>query len=301
MNIVYVFIGPLPEYSVTTVHQTRLFYDGPIYFIVSDMMSPFVITLKEKYNVTIVPYASVKDVEFNDIVQKNYRRFHIVGYLKGREKLFIYAFERFFCLKQLMLRENLTDILFLELDNLIYDNPTKWLPALQMRKMAYMYDNHERSASGCCYIKSCDILEKFTAQCIDRIVNYRGFLEEMGTLYSFWEKNKDDVLYLPIHWSDSTYHEETWKHVELFNNTIFDAAAIGIFLGGEDPGNNGGVLKKGTKWKFSLIDYTPYSYKWEIEDGKRIPYIGTTDKWYRINNLHIHSKILEPLLSVPMK
>ena len=142
MNIVYVFIGPLPEYSVTTVHQARLFYDGPIYFIVSDMMSPFVITLKEKYNVTIVPYDFVKDVEFNNIVQKNYRRFNIISYLKGREKLFIYAFERFFCLKQLMLRENLTDILFLELDNLIYDD-CKYLEIYLLENIRKDIRDHE--------------------------------------------------------------------------------------------------------------------------------------------------------------
>jgi hypothetical protein len=35
MIIAYCFIGKLPEYAVDTVHQARLFYYGPIYFIIS--------------------------------------------------------------------------------------------------------------------------------------------------------------------------------------------------------------------------------------------------------------------------
>jgi hypothetical protein len=59
MNIVYAFIGPLPSYSIDTVNQTRLFFDGPLYFIVSDLSSAYVPVLQDRYNVTIVPYESV--------------------------------------------------------------------------------------------------------------------------------------------------------------------------------------------------------------------------------------------------
>ena len=84
MNIVYAFIGTLPSYSVDTVHQMRLFYDGPIYFIVSDYSSPFVETLKTQYNVNIIRYDSVIDEDFNSLVARKYDKFAIVPSLKGR-------------------------------------------------------------------------------------------------------------------------------------------------------------------------------------------------------------------------
>jgi len=195
-----------------------------------------------------------------------------------------------------MKQKGLTDVLFLELDNLIYDNPTKWLASFQTKNMAFLYDNIGRSSSGICYIRSTDILDRFTAQCIERIENYTGFLEEMGALYLFWESAKDDVMFLPVHWEDARYNIETYRYGGLFSGSIFDAAAIGIFLGGIDLCHSGGVLKKGVKWSLAEIDYTPYTYTWVIEDGKRIPFVNG----YRINNLHIHSKVLVPMLSSPL-
>jgi hypothetical protein len=69
MNIVYAFIGPLPLYSLDTVFQTRLFFDGPIYFIVSDYHSPLIKKL-EDYNVTIVRYDTLTHKMFNYLIQK---------------------------------------------------------------------------------------------------------------------------------------------------------------------------------------------------------------------------------------
>ena len=302
MNIVYVFIGNLPDYSIATVHQARLFFDGPIYFIVSEMSSPYVAVLKEKYDVIIIPYESVRDAEFNNIFDIHSAKFTITPWVHGREKLFIYAFERFFALNNLMKQRGLTDVLFLELDNLIYDNPTKWRTSLKTRGIAYLYDNVNRSSSGCCFIASSEHLEELNRHFIYHILKHTdGLLEEMSALYLYWTKNKDKVLFLPTHWTDPRYSEELWKHTGLFGDSIFDAAAVGIFLGGVELCHSGGVLKTGTKWSLSEIDYTGYRYKWEDEDGKRIPYIGSQDKWYRINNLHVHSKVLGPLLSAPLK
>jgi hypothetical protein len=126
-------------------------------------------------------------------------------------------------------------------------------------------------------------------------------MDEMTALYKFWEKNKDKTLLLPIHWEDIKYSKESWQNISLFDNSMFDAAAIGIFLGGIDFYHSAGVLKKGVKWHHSQIDYTQYAYKWEEENGNLIPYICTPNNiWLRLNNLHIHSKVLAPMLSKQM-
>jgi len=296
MNIVYVFIGNLPEYAVDTVKQTRLFYTGPIYFIISDYSSPLLDILESVYNVTIISYNSVVDNEFNSIVKSEYNRFVVLESLKGREKLFIYAFERFIVLHILMKQKNLTNIFFMELDNLIYDNPEKWLPNFVKSDIAYMYDNHSRFASGICYIKDTAICKLLRDYIIYYIKTSTKFLSEMDCLSDFYDLHKNKIQMLPIHWPTSMYPEETHGKFTDYG-TIFDAASIGIFIGGLDTFHTNGVLMKGVKG-FSLIDYTGYSYKWEKDsNGRSIPYIYNGSRWLQINNLHIHSKELAPYIS----
>ena len=303
MNVVYAFVGPLPPYSVDTVHQTRLFFDGPIYFIVSDMKSPHVETLQTKYNVTVIPYLEVKDNSFYEEVVNPYRRkFCIIPSLVGREMLFIYAFERFFLLYNLMKQRSLTNVLFMELDNLLYDNPVTWLPSMEKKEMAYMFDNVNRGSSGIAYIQSTAILDLFLQDCRTYITTCTEFLSEMTVLYTFGEKYKDRVQLLPVIWQDASLPTQMNDTFPLYN-TIFDAASLGIYLGGMDPYHTGGVIVKGLRGKWSYHDYSHYTYKWVKDEVHRlIPYIlnPVTNKWFRINNLHIHSKDLKTCLSIPL-
>lgn len=300
MNLAYAFIGPLPPYSVDTVEQARKFFDGPIYFIVSDYESPYVPILESTYNVIIVRYDKVVDLEFNTLVKETYSKFAIAERLKGREKLFIYSFERFYLLHYLMIQKELTNVFFLELDNLIYDDPRKWLEGFRQKDMAYLYEQYDRCASGICYIKNVEILRSFTQYCSKYIRDETGFIHEMGALFKFWEIEKDRLQILPTHWSPAhapvaaAVPAETYKKYNIYNNTIFDGAGLGIFIGGMDPYHTRGIIEK---WKHHPclydIDYTVYKYEWrKDEQGRNIPYVFTGVEWIRINNLHIHSKDL---------
>jgi len=299
MILVYCFIGKLPEYAVDTIYQTRLFYDGSIYFIVDDMESDYIIELKEKYNVTIINYTDVVDINFIHCVSNNLPRFPIVNGLQGREKLFIYSFERFFVLYQLMDKFNLTNVFFLELDNLIYNDPNTWEEQFNNTDMSYMYDNNDRCASGICYIKNKDLLNKFNEYCKHYINTTSKFMTEMTALYEFWELNKENIQILPTHWPSNNVPLETYMNYYRYNDTIFDSAGLGIYLGGMDPYHTKGVITKGLKSIWSAIDYTPYQYDWKIDEkGRKIPYILYNNKWIRINNLHIHSKDLQSCFSI---
>jgi len=301
MILTYCFIGTLPDYAIDTIYQARLFYKGIIYFIISDIHSPYAAELKSKYNVTIIDYNEVVDVTFNQYVTQYINKFCIVHRLKGREKLFIYSFERFFLLYHLMNQYQLSNVFFLELDNLIYDDPTVWENSFALHEMAYMYDNHDRGASGICFIRNKEILLKFNEYCKKFIATSTKFLSEMTTLYEFWEANKDLVQLLPTHWPADHVPKETHINYDKYQNTIFDSAAIGIYLGGVDPIHTGGVIVKGKQWQGSAINYTPYQYKWMTDDKNRnIPYVLYNETWIRINNLHIHSKDLKSCLSIAL-
>jgi hypothetical protein len=303
MILAYCFIGSLPHYSIDTIHQARLFFKGDIYFIVSDINSDYVTILKNVYNVHIIEYTDVISTEFNEIINKFYDKFYIVEKLDGREKLFIYTFERFFVLYNLIEQKKLSNVLFIELDNLIYDNPEIWEEQLNKKECAYMFDNYERCISGICYIKDKDILYKINKEFMEFITKSNKFLSEMTSLWDFMIKNKNSVQILPTIWPNDDILYIAYDNYNYYNNSIFDAAALGIYLGGMDPYHTNGIIEKGLKWKYSLIDYTQYNYKWELDNqGRNIPYVFNTQNnmWIKINNLHVHSKQLKDCLSKPI-
>jgi len=300
MKIVYCFIGKLPNYCLDTVYQLRLFYKGDVYFIVNDYDSEYIQILKNKYNVNIVKYEDVISNEFINVVNNYRSKFCIVNGLSGRENLFIYSFERFFCLYNLMKIYDLTDVFFLELDNLLYDDPLKWKEKFSVKNLAYMFDNYDRCSSGIFYVKNIDSLLNLNNYFLHFIQNSNKFISEMGALYEFWERNKDEVQMLPILWNDDSLPSMATSNYENYDNSIFDALPLGVYLCGYEPFHTNGVIVKNMKSKWSLVDYTKYKYKWEIDDkGRKIPYIlnENTNIWNRINNLHIHSKNLKEYLS----
>jgi hypothetical protein len=190
----------------------------------------------------------------------------------------------------------------MELDNLIYDNPTTWLPSMEKKEMAYMFDNVNRASSGIAYIQSIPILELFLQECRTHIITCTDFLAEMIVLYTFCEKYKDRVQMLPVLWEDTSLPAQMNETFPLYNS-IFDAASIGIYLGGLDPCHTGGVIVKGSRGVWSHHDYTKYTYRWVKDYSQRlIPYIfnPNTESWLRINNLHIHSKNLSEYLSISL-
>jgi len=301
MRIVYSYVGPLPDYTMDTIRQTRFFFKGPIYFILNDLTSPLVSIMKEEHQVIIVPYEQVVDKEFNECIDAYFHKFTILD-VKHREKLFIYAFERFFLLYQLMKQENLTNIFFIELDNLIYDNPLNWENGFCASEMAFMFDNYDRCASGICFIKHHDILSKFRTCCIEYIVHTditRHFMTEMQALDQFWKQHPHEVQILPTHWPSSMAPPETYQWFQRYGSSIFDSAGLGIYFGGIDPMHTNGLIMTGLRAPWSAIDYTPYHFEWKKdEEGRLIPYVRQEDQWIRINNLHIHSKQLRPHLSI---
>jgi hypothetical protein len=81
---------------------------------------------------------------------------------------------------------------------------------------------------------------------------------------------------------------------EKFDGTIFDAAAMGQYVGGVDPQNIAGDTR-GFVNETCVIKYPDEGFFfWNVEDGVSKPFFRTkAGKVLRIFNLHIHSKALE--------
>jgi hypothetical protein len=302
MNVVYSFHGKLPSYAYTTVKQLRKFYDGPVYFILDDLSNELVKRMAEDLHVNIVDLNAVFDSNFKRLVEWNRKKFQVIKNLKGRENLFEYTFERFYLVNNLM-RQNifLKNVFFLELDNLIYDDPLNWLQPFSIKDIGYMYDNINRCSSGIFYVKNQNSMQQLINFYNTYIQNTESdLINEMSALAEFRKTHKDLVQILPTHWDSDLYPKETWENFTLYGNSIFDAAAIGIYLGGCDSYHTKGKITKFIKWWESLIDYSIYKYEWKLDsEGRKIPFIQNpeTQEWLRLNNLHIHSKDLDSNIS----
>jgi hypothetical protein len=297
MKVVYSFYGKLPTYAVPTVKQMRMFYAGDIYFIVSDMENPLIQQLKDM-NVIIVDYKDVEDTAFTELQTKQYKKFCYCDTLIGREELFIRSMERFYLLHNLMIKESLTDVFFVELDNLVYNNPESWLGSFSKKDMAYMFDNVNRCSTGICYVKNTTILKKFMDLMTARVECATEFLNEMTFLYYFWLENTESVQLLPTHWPAPSIPQESYDTFSDYDGSIFDSLPIGIYLTGIETIHSNNVLTRGIKCDWSAIDFTRYVYYWRKDDlGRFIPYVNTGTHEIRINNLHVHSKDILPYLS----
>jgi hypothetical protein len=294
------FVGNLPSYIVECIHQCRIYFSGDIYLILNDLTSIYLDSLK-KYNIILINYDDVKSEIFIDLFNKTKHKFCIVHGLIGREELFIRTFERFFLIQNLMKQKNLNNCLFLELDNLIYDNPEKWINKFSENELCFMYDNVDRCSSGIIYINKYSSLNNFLNVCLDYIQNSNTFLNEMNVLSIYYKKYSTEVQILPTYWNHANMIPEFYKNFEKYGDSIFDAAAIGIYLLGVDPYHTRGIIKKYQKWSYSLIDCTKILFEWkEDEIGRKKPYIFNGEKWLLINNLHVHSKNLIEGLSLPL-
>ena len=299
MNIILSFIGKVPNYMVDCVHQIRCFSKSPVYIIIDDIQSPYIVDLL-KYNINIVNYGDVIDADFVKTVNENFNKFLIIHGLGDRSHLFIRAFERFFLLHNLMKTKNLENCFFMEVDNLIYDDPENWLRPFSKNELCYMYDNIDRCSSGIMYIKRpsslIHLLEYFT----DYIKHSNEFMNEMTCLYRYYDSHKDEVQLLPIYWKNDINNQLVYNNFDVYNDSIFDAASIGIYLLGQEPFHNNGQIILGKKNPFSEIDYTHNEFTWKRDsEGRNKPYIWDGERWLLINNLHVHSKDLTSGLSLP--
>lgn len=293
MNIVLSFIGKLPLYIVYCIYQIRIYNNEiPIYLIYNDYDSNIINKIR-KYNVILIDYKHVKD---NMTTLENAKNlFSIIYGLQDRKELFFRSFERFYLLRNLTKTHHLQDILFLEIDNLIYTDPKKILEIFKEKNIniSFMIDNINRASTGLAYFKDVSSIEKLTTY-FDSIYlqndTKNKFLNEMRAVYEFYELNKDICYILPsIHEKNNTMKILN-ENYDTFNS-IFDPSTYGIYLLGHDVFHTGGkiILYKKNKWGCITPDNR---IKWLIDDGLKKPFIVENEKKILINNLHVHSKDL---------
>jgi hypothetical protein len=315
ISIVLSFIGVLPSYIIENIRQSRSFFDGKIYLITDDLDSQFIETILP-YNIEIVDYKLVKDAEFDIVYWHNTHKFEFLPQLKDRAFLFMRSFERMFLLRNLMLLKNIQNVFFMELDNLIYDDPRNWLNEFCKHDICYMYDADYRCSSGIMFSKNADIMYNFLKSLLMSINMSVRDPSEMTALFHYLESRpKEDVFILPTFWKSELkmpvvenkelpdfFKSEkiaySYSNYNKFDDSIFDGAGIGVFLFGNDNVHTNDLLITGQKNRWSAVDYTNLKFEWKVDSkNRRIPYVWNGESWTRVNNLHIHSKNLKFAMS----
>jgi hypothetical protein len=265
-HVVLVSTGVFQEYIKSNVEQL-LRFDFNIHVILDP---GFFDCMKEYSNrINLVDSSKLQtDFDSKSNLDKHFRG----GFWNNASK-------RLFILHEYMKQQQLTNVIHLENDVLLYSDMNFDLD----EKIYITMDAVSRCIPGIIYIPNHSLFDKL-------IDEYDYSKHDMDNLAIFYHKHRDIVNTFPIIDNSavkSIYNQE----FERFNS-IFDGAAIGQYLGGVDPRNIPGDTT-GFINETCVIKYNNYQFKWIKKGEYYLPHISINDHWVQINNLHIHSKRLD--------
>ena len=297
---VLVYIGVLRNFVYECVKQIRLWNPTQkIYLCINnnEQNKPFVESIKD-FNVILSYIEDLSMTEDHKRFNKNYTNLGMNGFWK-------YTMERFFIVEECMRKHNLKNIFHLEIDNMVYFKVDEILNKCKaINKILIPSDNETRYIAGTCFINDTDNLSLLNKFFSDR-GNNRA---EMEVIREFTLCNLYIIDSLPVIPSEYSYPLNPMEGIPVrdpnrlkalapFFEGVFDAAALGQFLGGIDPihnpGNTDGFINPHPAFTADKL-----TFKWEKVDGlQRLNMSVDKEHWYPVYNLHIHNKNLKRWMS----
>ena len=276
MNIIVTSIGNFQEYILVNIRQLITLGHDNIYVICNADFFPFFHTYKDKIKLVAVEELS-DSYHFNERTTLNYQ------FRYGFYKL---TSSRLFWLYECMKKYDITDVIHLENDTPIYYNCNVLLPMLDTTKIYMPFDSYRRNILSILYIPNHIIFK----HALDHYNIHSNDMENFANI-----KHATGLIeHFPICITDHSRSDEyqfVTQNFERFQY-IFDAAAIGQYLGGVDPRNIPGDTT-GFINETCVVKYNEFAFEWKIIDGMKKPFILINNQEYPIFNLHIHCKSLE--------
>lgn len=271
-TIILVSVGVFQEYIIDNINQLLLLGHN-IHVITNKSFFKKLEDFKNK--IIIVDADLLKINEYFDNNSKHNYNFRN-GFWKNTSK-------RLFLIYEYMKLCELKNVFHIENDVLLYSSLD-----FQMSNNVYLtMDANNRCIPGIIYIPDSTLIEPL-------IHNYNFRLNDMSNMALFYKNNKNTVKLFPIIDNisyDKTMYNENFQEF----NSIFDAAAIGQYLGGVDPRNSPGDTR-GFVNETCVVKYDKYEFTWIKKENLYYPYMKVGDTHIKINNLHIHSKNLKQFL-----
>jgi len=308
-SIVFIHIGQqLPDHLKIAMEQARLFNAESRMILIASAAAIIRSSFSRNLNVEIIPCEALG-------ISSKHRNFLNFSNLdkQFRAGFSLHTTERFFYLETLMIKHQITDVVHLENDNLLYVDLKTITPTLQTYYpgIAATFDAPERCVPGFVYVKSASYISLFTEFMVAISKQDNIHYCDMMLIALFKKKyGFPTIASLPIIPTDypqplqnrmGCTQQKLQDYSNHFNqfNSIFDAAAIGQYLGGVDPANSSEVKNtSGFINETSVFNPSVYNYHWgHDEKQRRIPVATDDNSIFRINNLHIHSKKLDKFSS----
>jgi hypothetical protein len=267
MKIILVSAGNFQEYIIDNIKNLKLFGNIDIVVITEKKFFPLLVDL----SVILVDTSDLEDFNFNNNSQldKNFRNgfWHLCSL-------------RLFYLYSYISKNNLVNCIHLENDVLTYINFDNILNCFKKNKIYATFDCDKRVVPGILFIPTSQALKPM-------IDSYNFSLNDMQNLAYLNEAYIEPLPIGPI--IDSYINKLNKNFIEF--NLIFDAAAMGQYLGGIDKRNDSNETR-GFINETCLIKYNQYIFYWININNLYVPHLSINGKLIRIVNLHIHSKAL---------
>jgi hypothetical protein len=279
MNIVLTCLNNFQEYILINIDQLIKLGHKNIYVITnSHLLSKF-----ENYSLKI----KLIDV---DSLDESYKFGDCTSLDKSFRNGFWYLTSlRFFYIYEFMQKYDINDVVHLENDVVIYYNCEELINLVNKKYMYIPFDSYKRNIASVMYIPNKTIFKTI-------LDNYNFNKNDMEN-FSHIKQKTSIIENFPIFIKNNNLTDEqrfVSNNSDIFPY-IFDAAAIGQYLGGVDPKNASGDTK-GFINETCVIKYNNYNIWFEELDGMKKPFIQVDSNKIPIFNLHIHSKKLKEFI-----
>ena len=284
MNIIIVALGKIPKYLDDCIKQINLTQKNHTIHLLKNISSNYKNNNCKIINVESIPIGEKHSyfIKKSKLISKKFRNY-----------FWRYSTERIYIIDDYLQMQNISDVIHIETDVLLYQDLQLILPVLQNYDFACVRDSNIRVIGSIVYIKNKTISDKISSIANDYID------ENDMVIFHYIEKRICNTLCLPI--GDLETYNDNLKY-------IFDGASIGQFVGGIDPRNKTRSLKNfinTIKKKISKVNGVSFVNKesniniseWEIKWIDNKPYKKINNSFIPIVNLHIHSKNLKKFMN----
>lgn len=278
MNVVLVCVGNLQDYIFTNITQLlRLGHQNIFVLTNTNLLSNFV-----GYN----SETRVKIINV-DTLNDTFRYYEKTGLNKDfRGGFWALASMRFFYIYEFMEQYNIDDVIHMENDVVVYYNCEEITKKVGRQFVYIPFDSLNRNVASIMYIPSSSVFKRI-------LDNYDYNLNDMEN-FSRIRSKANVIRNLPIFPSNNSPNAEIQFVSENFGKFgyVFDAAAIGQYLGGVDPRNCAGDTR-GFVNETCVIKYDQFNFIWENVNEMKKPFILINGMKFPVFNLHIHHKNLQ--------
>jgi len=305
-SIILTHLGEsVPPYMFDCVKQIRLWNPSTyIYIILDDCHKgqDFFTSLEDEYEVILVFRSMLEQTADHTYFLKNFN-----GDRVFRKGFWLHVKERFFLIHELMMKRELTNVISMEYDVLLYINIDPLINVFlkDSKFMRMVRDNDQRGYPAFLFIPNAESIQRFNHFLINFI---HSPLEDMQSLAAYAD-NSGAIKYFPVITDERNKSIQDRKSKQGHTskdpfylsdefgrfNMLFDSASVGQWVGGIDSRNTGGYKIEKYENESALYNINEMSFTWKRNPDNFLwqPYLDGC----LLATIHVHSKALKCFMS----